>query len=301
MKTNKPMRKALILALAVMFVFALSGPAAAQSYFTATDGYYLQGTAPTYSNTTIHVNLVLESRRISGYNLYKTIAVDLNAGGTPRSFCVRDVLLAVQGVPANNVSFNDVDGNPIDGTKRYVYSITDKVPNPDRIYAPTSRYAWNGWMFRINGQFPLETLSPKEGVDIVDAYVTDGDTIHFYHDDGDEDGEGAYYVKIASVTDSGDELTVNVKASFQYYIDGQPIVWQIDGFDDYEDVLVKVYDADDNHIDGAYTDENGEVTLDISELETATCKVIVDRTFFTTIDYQNGLIWNTADEVVYTP
>ncbi len=65
--------------------------------------------------------------------------------------------------------------------------------------------------------------------------------------------------------------------------------------------MVKVYDATDNYINGGYTDENGEVTLNIASLGTATCKVIVPRTFLSTIDYQNGFIWNTADEVVYTP
>lgn len=297
MKTNKPMKKALMLVLALMLVFAMSCPAFAQDYFTTTSGSYLQGTAPTYSSA-ISVNLVLESRRISGNNLYRTFS---NVALTPdgeQSFCVRDVLLAVQSNPGN-VSFNDVDGNPIDSSDDYVYSVTDKSPNPDVTYAPTGRYDRNGWMFRIDGQFPL--LSAGTGASISTAYLTDGDTIHFYHDDGDEDGEGAYYAKITSVTKSGNNLTVNVKASFQYYDDAYPYDWNIDDFTNYVGTLVKVYDATDNYVAGGYTDAYGNVTLSIASLGTPTCKVIVPRTFFSTIDYQNGLIWNTEDEVVYTP
>lgn len=300
MKTNKPMRKALMLVLALMLVFAMSGPAMAQDYFTTTSGSYLQGTAPTYSNTTINVNLVLESRKISGDNLYKTVSnVALTAGGTPKSFYVRDVLLAVQGNSGNNVSFNDSSGNPIDSSDDYVYSITDKSPNPDVTYAPTSPTAWNGWMFRIDGQFPLEKSSPVTGASIATAYVTDGDTIHFYHDDGKESGDGAYYAKITSVSKSGNNLTVNVKASFQYYDDAYPNDWNIDDFSNYEDAHVQVRDASGNLIDSDYTDSSGNVTLDVTG-KTGTCTVEVVRYFFSTIDYQNGLIENTEDKVSFT-
>ncbi|OQA08410.1 MAG: hypothetical protein BWY65_01502 [Firmicutes bacterium ADurb.Bin373] len=300
MKTSKTMSKALMLALAVMLVFALAVPALAQNYFTTTSASYVQGTAPTYSNSTIHVNLVLESRKISGNNLYKTVSnVALTAGSTPKSFYVRDVLLAVQSDTNNNVSFNDYDGNPIDSSKDYVYSITDKSSNPYRTYAPTSRYAWNGWMFRINGQFPLEKSSPVTGASIATAYVTDGDTIHFYHDDMDEAGDGAYYAKITSVNKSGNNLTVNVKASFQYDQSQSPYNWIIDDFTNYQGAQVQVRDANGNLIDSGYTDASGNVTLNVTG-KTGTCTVEVVRSFLETIDYQNGLIDNTADKVSFT-
>ena len=214
MKTGKPMRKALTLALAFMLVFALSVPAFATDYFTTITAYYQQGTAPQYSST-IHVNLIVESRQISGNNLYRTVNVALTPNGT-QSFYVKDVLLAVQGT--NGLIFNDSSGNPIDANDDYVYSITDTNPDPDVTYAPTSPTAWNGWMFRINGQFPLLDDDPLWGASISTAYVTNGDTIHFYHEDMDDDGLGADYAKITSVSNNGNSLTANVKASSTYYV-----------------------------------------------------------------------------------
>jgi hypothetical protein len=298
MKNSKTMRKALTLALAVMLVFALSVPAFATDYFTTTNASYLQGSEGSYAtSTTIYVNLVVESRQISGNNLYRTVSnIALNPGGTPKTFDVRDALLAVQGT--NGLTFNDSSGNPIDSSDDYVYSITDTDPNPDRTYAPTSPTAWNGWMFRIDGQFPL--LSAGWGSSISTAYLTNGDTIHFYHEDMDDGGSGAYYAKITSVSNDGDYLTANVKASSTYYEDDYD--WVINNFTNYQGVTVQVLDANGNFITSGATNASGNVVnLDISSLGTPTCKVKVVRRFLSTGDYQNGLIQNTEDLVVYTP
>ncbi len=299
MKTGKTMRKAFMLALAFMLVFALAVPAFATDYFTTTDASYLQGSSGSYAtSTTIYVSLVVESRQISGNNLCRTVSnVALNPGGTSRTFNVRDVLLAVQGT--NGLTFNDSSGNPIDSSDDYVYSITDTDPNPDRTYAPTSPTAWNGWMFRIDGQFPLLDDNPLWGASISTAYLTNWDTIHFYHEDMDDGGSGAYYAKITSVSNDGNNLTANVKASSTYYEDDYD--WVVNNFTNYQGVTVQVLDADGVSITSGTTNASGNVTLNISNLETSTCKVKVVRRFLSTGDYQNGLIQNTEDLVVYTP
>lgn len=156
MRTRKTMSKVLMLALTVMLVFAMSSPALAQDYFTTTTGSYIQGTAPTYSST-IHVNLVVESRTINNDYIYKTISnVALTPSGT-QSFYARDVLLAVQNNASNNLAFKDSSGNTLTSSDSYFYSVVDTSPNPDVTYAPTSPSAWDGWVFRINGRFPLES------------------------------------------------------------------------------------------------------------------------------------------------
>lgn len=301
MKTSKPMRKALMLALAVMLVFALAIPAFAQDYFTTTTAYYQQGTAPTYSNA-IDVNFIVESRKIGSDSLYKTISVTLTPSGT-QSFYVRDVLLAVQNNASNNLTFNDSSGNPIDSSDDYVYSITDTSPNPDVTYAPTSPTAWNGWMFRINGQFPLIKSNPKEGASISSAYVTNGDTIYFYHDDPSSSSASAKYAKITSITDNdSDSLTVNVKASTNYYGPAPSYTWYINNFANCQYLKVKAYNTNGTYITSGTTDSFGNVTLNVGSFGTNRYKVEVERKYFVNSDYNNGLIKNTYDVVAsYNP
>ena len=110
---------------------------------------------------------------------------------------------------------------------------------------------------------------------------------------------GADYAKITSVSNNGNSLTANVKASSTYYEDDYD--WIIDDFANYEGVTVEVYNANDVLKDSGTTNASGNVTLNIEDLGTSTCKVKVVRRFLSTGDYQNGLIQNTEDLVVYTP
>lgn len=295
MKTRKTMSKVLMLALAVMLVFAMSSPALAQDYFTTTNASYIQGTAPTYSSA-IHVNLVVESRTINNSYIYKTISnVALTPSGGGQSFYVRDVLLAVQSDSSNYLTFKDSSGNTLTSSANYFYSVVDTLPNPDVTYGPTSRYAMDGWMFRINGQFPLERAG--WGASIATAYVTDGDSINIYHDDASGPSVCADFAKITSVTDNGSNtLTVNVKASYQYYGPAPNYTWYINDFTNYQGVTVNVYDENGNYVTSGTTNSSGNVTLTVGSFGAHTYTVEVERTTFA-----NGLIQNTTDEVVYTP
>ena len=67
----------------------------------------------------------------------------------------------------------------------------------------------------------------------------------------------------------------------------------------YQGAQVQVRDANGNLIDSGYTDASGNVTLNVTG-KTGTCTVEVVRSFLETIDYQNGLIDNTADKVSFT-
>jgi hypothetical protein len=297
------MSKALMLALAVMLVFAFSFPAFAQDYFTTTSGSYIQESEGSYAtSTTIYVNLVVESRQISGNNLYRTVSnIALNPGGVSQTFDVRDALLAVQGT--NGLLFKDSSGNNIDISDDYVYSIVDTTPDPDRTYAPTSPSAWNGWMFRIDGQFPLEDDNPVWGASISTAYLTNGDTIHFYHDDPSSSSASAKYAKITSITDNdSNSLTVNVKASTNYFPPPN-YNWVINNFANCQGLTVKAYIVGQSTPAATgTTDASGNVTLNVGSFGSNQYKVEVVREYFENEEYNNGLIMNTYDVVAsYDP
>ena len=289
MKSSKMLRKIMMMTLAVMLVFAMSLPVAAQDYFTTTDGSYIQGTAPTYQNQTIYVDMVIESRTISGDYIYETIEnVPLTAGGTAESFYVLDVLLAVQNI--GDYTFNDASGNPLDANDSYFYSVTDE--DTSATYGPTSQYAWDGWVFRIDGQFPLE--SAGWGASIATAYVTNGDTINLYHDDVSSSTACADFAKITSVNVSGSTMTVNVKASWQYYGPAPNYDWTLADFTNYSGVTVNVCTTTGTVLRSGTTDASGNATINVQGLRTGNCIVQVQRTTFA-----SGLIQNTTDEVLY--
>ncbi len=292
MKSSKMLRKIMMMTLAVMMVFAMSLPVAAQDYFTTTDGSYIQGTAPTYSSA-IQVDLVIESRTISGDYLYKTINdVTLTPSGT-QSFYVLDVLLAAQSNAGNYITFKDANGNTLDANDSYFFSVVDTLPNPDVTYGPTSQYAWDGWVFRVDGQFPLE--SGGWGASIATAYVTNGDTINLYHDDVSSSSACADFAKISSVNVSGSTMTVNVKASCQYYGPAPTYTWYLTDFTNYSGVTVNILAPNGNVLRTGTTDASGNVSLNVQGLRTGPCRVQVQRTTFAT-----GLIQNTTDEVSFT-
>ncbi|ACV62810.1 hypothetical protein Dtox_1974 [Desulfofarcimen acetoxidans DSM 771] len=293
MKSGKIMSKMMLLGLVVMLVLAMSVPAFAQDYLTSTSASYIQGTAPIYTDQTINVDLVVESRTISGSYIYTTINnVLLTAGETAQSFFVRDVLLAVQDM--GNYTFNGTDGNPIDSGDSYFYSVTDE--NSIVTYGPTSQYAWDGWVFRINNKFPLE--SAGLGASIATAYVTDGDVINIYHDDASSSTSCADFAKIASITDNdSNTLTVNVKASCQYYGPAPTYTWNLTNFANYQGVTVKAYNESGTLVTSGTTDSSGNVDLNVGSFGSHTYKVEVVRTTF-----GNGLIENTTDTVTgYDP
>lgn len=291
MQKSKLMKKFFMLALAVALVFTVAMPVAAQDYFTTTNASYIQGTAPTYSSP-INVTLGIESRTISGNYIYDTRTVTLTPSGT-QSFYVRDVLLAVQA--AGYYTFKDSSGNVLDASDSYFYSVTDNVNNTGT-YAPTSLYAWDGWVFRINGQYPL--LSAGLGACIADAYVTAGDVINIYHDDVSSSSTCADFAKITSITDDNtDDLTVNVKASCQYYGPAPNYTWYLSNFANYSGVTVNAYDENYNLVASGTTNGAGNVTLNVGAFGSHTYTVEVQRSVFGT-----GLIQNTSDYVTgYDP
>lgn len=186
---SKNLRRLTLLLAAIFVMIVMAVPAFADTG----NGYYVvsERTIPTYSTTdTIKVKVVVQSRGYSSANtasIGKIVNVSLT-GST--SYTVRDVMLKFNtlyssiGVKACDNNGNDMASSATlvhafsNSTGLYKYLFFADIGNGEGIIPV------DGWMFRVNGQNTLLSLTGynggPEGSYIHQTPVADGDVITFY-------------------------------------------------------------------------------------------------------------------------
>jgi hypothetical protein len=147
---------------------------------------------------------------------------------------------------------------------------------------------YNGWMFRVNGKYPLlnsedwpSGWSPSDGpcgAGISEAYVIDGDVIDFYFADTASLAKATAFTRIdsASYSSSGSTLNLEISSSYSYFRNSD-YYWIIDDFYglDTTSVSVKI----NNSTYTGTTDEYGELTIRNITLSPGTYTVELLPTF----------------------
>lgn len=181
---NRTMRRLAILFAAVCVLLIMAVPA----FATADPGYYVIGSPVQYNTTDeVNVKLVIQSREYSYSNssCIDTIEDVTLTGKT--SYTVLDVLLAfndmdtgIQACDNNSVSLTSsatTVGQFVDDTGAYGYLFFGD-------YGKGYREPCDGWMFRVNGRYPVSdttgTLGGPTGSYIHQTPVAEGDVITFY-------------------------------------------------------------------------------------------------------------------------
>ena len=253
-KMSKNLRRLTILLAAVCVMIIMAVPAFAE----AGDSYYVVGT-PTQYNTsdTIKVKVVVESREYSYTDdtiIDQTVTVPLT-GST--SYTVLDVMRKFNNDAISpSVKACDSNGDPIAQTGNVdtintFKKIIDSSGNNDKIYGylffanhGEGRMPCDGWVFRVNGQYPLlsetgENGGPK-GAYISETPVADGDIVTFYTNypwkENNTDWstkfvgvDASYTAPDPAVPNSVGSLSIQLKSSSDWH-SNSPFVWNINPF-----------------------------------------------------------------------
>lgn len=282
-----PKLAAAMLMLALVFSAALAVPAFAddlaagtrstttQTYMTDTSGWYTQGAESTYStNQAVNVTVTIEDKVSSAAAIdYVQIPVTLPAVPAGKAYTVRDALIAVNN-SQSTYKFLDTYGNEIDTGDHYFkyvqYNSTNYGPSNDTV-------TYDGWCFRINGRMPLESgtaSSSPIGAAISNAYITDGQQVNVYFDDLYDSLKEDRFTKIASASDDGETLTVNVKFTYDWFT---PIsyAWHLYDYENYgsalaERIPVRLLDANGETLLSGNTGNGGLVTFNLEDLDYGT-------------------------------
>lgn len=260
MKKNN-IKKAISLGLIAILFLAMSvtGLAKSGDNESADASTYTVGSYTYTTGENFNVKLIVE-----GNSIYTEQTVALAASSS--AYTVRDVLLAAQ-TNDSKLSFNAYGGSAIGATDTYFASVTYDGTTE----SPSG--SWDGWVFRVNDKFPLENAG--WGTTIATTYVAAGDEIHCYMDDTEYAHENTYYTKVSSVNYEEETLTVNVKASYQYYGSAPDYAWTITNFASYSGVQVQIYNGD-TLVDSATTDSAGDAKFeDLSLISNTTYTVKV--------------------------
>ena len=165
---------------------------AVPSFAEMGSGYYVVGSPVEYNTTDqIKVKLSIESREFSNTDstvintpINSTMDITLTGQST---YTVRDVLRQFNQVNTFNMEIQNNNGSPLAATDTYFYAI--KYGN--KTYGPLFyiNYGYgiapaDGWMFRVNGQYPMLSLTGynggPEGAFIYQTPVKDGDVVSLY-------------------------------------------------------------------------------------------------------------------------
>ena len=263
-----------ILFAAALMIAVMAVPAFATTYYTSSEpAYYYPGSSSGYETTNaVAVTLRVQSRRTGTYNtpyIDQEYKVTIPASSTPRAVTVSQVLYKAM-TDNTGLCFRDVSGNNITDTTGYCY---DVVYN-NNTYAPIQdghQVPWNGWMFTINGKYPLisgtpaTTTSDSEngnayGTAINYAYVNDGDIITFFYNDANSYSAAADHLRIqsASYNSATQKFSVYVETCRNWYVQTtNDIVWHIKGYEPIQSATVKIYNSSNTQVAYGTTDSTG--------------------------------------------
>lgn len=292
----KNLKTSLIILFSVaLMVAVMAVPAFATVYHTDTEASYVQNDTDSsyYTSTPITVTLDIQSKRTASSSPYTSYTKELDITLTPTSsqrFTVADVLIAANKLTNESISFQDYDGEELDyandgSLPTYCY----KAVLDGNTYAPTSRYAKNGWMFRINGKFPLDSGTP--GVDaygeaINTAYVKNNDVITFYMDNPGNTSYLALFSRIKEASYSSNVLTVTPQVSYNYF--DNSLVWHINDYTLISGATVEVYSSktSTSPLASATTSSStGKASLSVSLTSGHTYYIRVQKSFYSGSKY----------------
>lgn len=244
-------------------------------------GYYLIGdrTIPTYSTTdTVKVKVVVLSRKYSSsdsyfLNLSRTVSL---TGQT--AYTVRDVMMKFN-TDSATVKAGDNNGNLLTssdtwiynfmyGTRHFKYMFWEHVDDMPYLQ-PIERVPVDGWMFRVNGYYPLKNLTGfnggPEGALINDTKIVDGDVVYFYYNypfEVNNVDNSALFIAADTKYTSG-----TLKVQLQYGHENHSNTlgqWEIDDYQDYAPGSSKtafLYDSNFSYLGSISLNSSGYGTL----------------------------------------
>lgn len=233
-------------------------------------GSYTQGNG---TSDAINVTVTVEGLSIP----YTEIPVSLPAktSGTQK---VIDALVAADAANSSIgffESYTDEDEvvhyTSIDSETTYFTHVANTSVTP-YVYDGGSGSGYSGWVFRIDGAFPVDANG--WGTTVATAVIENGDKISFYVDNPFSESTIAMFSKISASYSNG---VVNATAvqSYQYYT-GANWDWTVTDFEALPSVEVAVYNSANQQIgDIGYTDDNGNVSINTGNLPAGTYTVKV--------------------------
>ena len=289
---SKKARKLSLLLAAIFVMMIMAVPAFATVYHTDSDtaAYYTQddNDSSYYTSTAITVTLDIQSKRNGTASTDTSYSKELDITLTPSSstrYTVADLLIAANNMTGESIHFQNYDGNDLDyGSSGSLPSYCYKAVLDGVTYAPTGLYDKNGWMFRINGKFPLHSGIPGStayGEAINTAYVKDGDVVTFYMDNPGDLFKLAYFSRIKEATYSSGVLTVTPQVSYNFYY-GNANTWYIQNFYTSSDITCEVYSSitATTPLASAVTGSNGKANLSVTLTSGNTYYIRVMKEFY---------------------
>lgn len=221
-----------MITISLIMVFTMNSSAFALG---DTAGSYIQvplASAPKVSGQ-FTVYLSISSNRVNGQYIHRyNLPVSMGASGMNKTYYVSDVMVAAQ----NQYSWLTVQGL----SNNYINGIIDSTIGTT-VFGPVTSYDYyNGWMFRINGKYPLlnqadwpsgwtSTMGPC-GAAINQAYVTAGQKIDFYHADTMNTTRATHSFKNDPVSYSNGVLNTKLYSSYSYFDASNNYKWIIKNY-----------------------------------------------------------------------
>lgn len=276
-----------ILFAAALMIAVMAVPAFATTYYTSGEAaYYPGGSASSYETTNaVTVTLRVQSRRLnSSYSsayIDEEFTVTIPASSTPRAVTVSQILYKAMS-DNSGLYFKDYSGNNISSSSAYCYQVkyngNTYAPVADGNQAPSYR---NGWMFTINGKYPLDRGTPAVTTDdsesgdawgtaINYAYVNNNDVVTFFYNDANSYSAAADHLRIqsASYDSVADKFSVNVESCRNWYATSNAI-WHIKGYEPVQSATVKIYNSSNTQVAYGTTDSTGLAYLSATETITS--------------------------------
>lgn len=244
-------------------LYAGTAATGSATYYAGANGYYVQGSSSNYlvsGEVSVKVNVHSQRNGSSSIDFHTTV-VDGNSTTSARNITVAKILNAISNSSSTTLEFQDYDGNIVPATGSYIY----QVYYSGKTYAPTSRYAIDGWMFTVNKKFPLISGTPgsnAQGQAINTTYVTDGDIIDVFWNKADSSTYCADFDRISSASYSSGTLTVNVDFINSYY--DSSYVWHISNYAGLNGATVAVYTTSGTYLGSAITDSTGQAQIPVT-------------------------------------
>ena len=254
MKTSK---KLLVVVLALVMILACAAPAFADPVTYAAsyeqDYSYADVAAtgfPLVPSTGIDVTLKINSHKIGNAvisrNSIPTIHMSQSdctaivVGGVTYYVCyVRDVLEKAD--DASWLTFYNSSHNVVTSLSSYLYGVNDSSVGSE-IFEPVVAINYrNGWMFRINGMYPLLNSADYPsgynistygviGATIDQAIVKNGDSIDLYFADADTDSLATRTLYLTGYSNNQTTLGLVIFSSRSYYDANDNNKWKISDY-----------------------------------------------------------------------
>ena len=286
---NKTLKLVSLMFAAALIAAMMAMPAFATVYYQDTDiaAYYTQDPESTYATTNaVSVTLRIQSRKntsdYSSNHIDESFSVTIPASATARAVTVSQVLYKAKQT-YSGLYFKDISGTNLTSTSPYCY----QVKYGGKTYAPVPdgrTYPWNGWMYLVNGKFPLQSGTPAtttsdteignaEGWAINTTYVKNGDVITMFFNDSNSYSAAADILRIksASYDSSAEKFSVYVQASRNWYVDAglTEAVWHITNYAPIQSATVKITNSSGAEVAYGTTDANGLAYLSATDTITS--------------------------------